>query len=276
LKEEIMSHIHIPDGVIPPVWLLLGFVLTGLGIAVALFMLKSRNSKEMVPKLGVVCALVLLAMSIPLGPIPAHLNLTVFMGIILGPWLGFIAAFIINLLLGFAGHGGLSVVGINTLLIALETTLGYGIFTLLAKGLTKVRAAALAVVFTLLLSNGLMLGVVSFTGVEPAMVIGEHGDDLQESPQKSHQQSPQAGLKDAAQSSLSSTALATGEQPAAWSRLAVAVLPIIGIGILLETVAITVLVNFISRIRPDILGPDSNPVTLAKPQLENLLKDNPE
>ncbi|MFZ3171384.1 MAG: energy-coupling factor ABC transporter permease [Carboxydocellales bacterium] len=258
-----MSHIHIPDGVIPPVWLLLGFVLTGLGIAVALFMLKSRNSKEMVPKLGVVCALVLLAMSIPLGPIPAHLNLTVFMGIILGPWLGFIAALIINLLLGFAGHGGLSVVGINTLLIGLETTLGYGIFTLLAKGLTKVRAAALAVVFTLLLSNGLMLGVVSFTGVEPALVISEHGDE-------------QVSLKDAPQSSLSSAAVATGEQPAAWSRLAIAVLPIVGIGILLETVAITVLVNFISRIRPDILGPDSNSVTLAKPQLENLLKDNPE
>jgi cobalt/nickel transport system permease protein len=240
-----MSHIHIPDGLIPPVWLLLGFVLTGLGIAVALVMLKSRNSKEMVPKLGVICALVLLAMSIPLGPIPAHLNLTVFMGIILGPWLGFIAAFIINLLLGFAGHGGLSVVGINTLLIGLETTLGYGIFTLLAKGLTKVRAAALAVVFTLLLSNGLMLGVVSFTGVEPVMVID-------------------------------SMHTATGEQPAPWSRLALAVLPIIGIGILLETVAITVLVNFISRIRPDILGSDSNPDTLAKPQLENILKDNPE
>jgi cobalt/nickel transport system permease protein len=240
-----MSHIHIPDGLIPPVWLLLGFVLTGLGIAVALVMLKSRNSKEMVPKLGVICALVLLAMSIPLGPIPAHLNLTVFMGIILGPWLGFIAAFIINLLLGFAGHGGLSVVGINTLLIGLETTLGYGIFTLLAKGLTKVRAAALAVVFTLLLSNGLMLGVVSFTGVEPVTVID-------------------------------SMHTATGEQPAPWSRLALAVLPIIGIGILLETVAITVLVNFISRIRPDILGSDSNPDTLAKPQLENILKDNPE
>lgn len=258
-----MSHIHIPDGVISPVLLLLGYILTGLGVAFSLYRLRDRDPKELVPKLGVVCALVLLAMSVPLGPIPAHLNLTVFMGIVLGPWLGFTAAFIINLLLGFVGHGGLSVVGINTLLIGMEAIFGYGIFTLLSKRITVVRAAALTVVLTLLLSNALMLGVVTFSGLDPGQVIelDEHGGE------KGHQD----GEKE-----FGVSAGVPGGQSMPWSRLALAVLPIAGTGILLETAAVGVLVNFILRIRPDILGQDTPPVIHGDSQpSDGMHKENP-
>lgn len=251
-----MSHIHIPDGVIAPIWLLLGFILTGLGVAFSLYRLRHRDLKELVPKLGVVCALVLLAMSVPLGPIPAHLNLTVFMGIVLGPWLGFIAAFIINLLLGFVGHGGLTVVGINTLLIGLEAMFGYGIFTVLSKQMTVVRAAALTVILTLVLSNALMLEVVVFSGVDPGHVLAhdEHDEhDGAKGPKdtdKGHQD-VEKGLKE-----QSLPAFSGKLQLNSWPTLAKAILPIAGTGILLETVAISVLVNFILRVRPDILGRD--------------------
>ncbi len=218
-----MSHIHIPDGVIAPIWLLIGFLCSGLMITYSLYKLRQRDSKELVPKLGVVCALVLLAMSVPLGPFPVHLNLTVFMGIILGPWLGFIAAFIINLLLSLVGHGGLSVVGINTLLIGLEVMLGYMIFALIGKRLSLGRATAVTVLLTLIFSNTLLLGIVGISGLNPSQVIetAVSGDVFNQT---------------------------------TWQRIAIFILSITGLGILLETLAISTIIKFIYKIRPDIFS----------------------
>jgi len=115
-----VSHLHIPDGIINPIWLLIGFIVTGLIIGFSLFMLRKRDIQKLVPRIGIISAVMLLGMSVPLPiGIGYHLNLSVLVGIILGPWAGFISAFIVNLILALIGHGGVTVIGLNSLIIGI-------------------------------------------------------------------------------------------------------------------------------------------------------------
>jgi cobalt/nickel transport system ATP-binding protein len=168
-----MSHIHIPDGVLP-VWLV---ALGWLG-ALALVWYAARRARasdvrRKVPLLGVVSALVLVAMSTEIVPIAYHLNLTVVAGVLLGPWLGAIAAFIVIVILALLGHGGITVIGLNTLMIATEMALGWAMFRLLVRLLGRRRvpwAAAISTVLTLAMTTTLLVGLVALAG--PGTAIG--------------------------------------------------------------------------------------------------------
>ena len=162
-----MSHIHIPDGVLP-LWL----VAIGWAGAIVLVWYAARRSRtaevrRKVPLLGVVAALVLVSMSTEIVPIAYHVNLTVVAGVLLGPWLGAIAAFIVVLVLALLGHGGVTVIGLNTLMIATEMALGWGLFQLFVRmlGASRVRwAAAVATVLTLAVTTTLLVGIVALGG----------------------------------------------------------------------------------------------------------------
>ncbi len=168
-----MSHLHIPDGVIPVVWLVAGYALTALILAVALWRVRGEEASRRLPRLGIVAAMMLVGMSVEIGIIGYHLNLSILAGILLGPWLGFIAAFIVNLILALFGHGGITVVGLNTLIIGSETIVGGWLFHLLQRRMSAQWAAAVAVVVTLALSTTLMIGIVALTRTEPALAF--HG-----------------------------------------------------------------------------------------------------
>jgi len=73
----------------------------------------------------------LVAMNLEILPLAYHINLSVVSGILLGPALGFLAAFIANLMLALMGHGGITVMGLNTLLLGSEAVLGHTVFHLL-------------------------------------------------------------------------------------------------------------------------------------------------
>lgn len=162
-----MSHIHIPDGVLP-IWL----VTLGWVAALALVWLASRRARRSdirrkVPLLGVVAALVLVAMSTEVVPIAYHVNLTVVAGVLLGPWLGAIAAFIVVVMLALLGHGGVTVIGLNTLMIATEMALGWALF----RGLVRLMgrrhagpAAVAATILTLALTTTALVGLVALAG----------------------------------------------------------------------------------------------------------------
>jgi cobalt/nickel transport system permease protein len=162
-----MSHIHIPDGVLP-LWL----VAAGWIAALALLWLASRRARasdvrRKVPLLGVVAALVLVSMSTEIVPIAYHVNLTVVAGVLLGPWLGAIAAFIVVVMLALLGHGGVTVIGLNALMIAVEMALGWGLFRLLVRLLGRARvrwAAGIATVLTLAVTTTLLVGLVAVGG----------------------------------------------------------------------------------------------------------------
>lgn len=162
-----MSHIHIPDGVLP-VWLwaggwLVALALVGIAGAVA----QRTDARRKVPLLGVVAALMLVAMSSEIVPIAYHINLTVVAGVLLGPLLGIVAAFIVEIILAMLGHGGVTVLGLNTLLVATEIVVGWALFRGGVRLLSARRvriAAGVATVAALALTTTALVGLVWLGG----------------------------------------------------------------------------------------------------------------
>src|SRR5437762_11065733 len=113
-----MSHLHIPDGVLPwTVWAP-GLALAVLGLLASAWALRNASPREIAYR-GSLGALVLAAMAlaVPLGPVEYHLGLLGPLGVLLGAAASFEALFVVSAILAFAGHGGLTVVGLNTLVL---------------------------------------------------------------------------------------------------------------------------------------------------------------
>lgn len=166
-----MSHIHIPDGVLP-LWLWLGgWVVTLLAVTIASRVAERESVRRKLPLLGVVSALVLVAMSTEIVPIAYHVNLTVVAGAVLGPWMSIISAFVVQIVLALLGHGGVTVIGLNTIQTATEMMLGWMLFRGLVRlvGRRRVRwAAGVATVVTLAVTTTMLVGIVALTGAGPA------------------------------------------------------------------------------------------------------------
>jgi cobalt/nickel transport system permease protein len=161
-----MSHLHVPDGVLP-VWLWsLGLLLTFLLLGLALRSLRKRDLRHKLPLLAFTSALMLVGMSLHLVPLAYHLNLSVLAGILLGPCLGFVASFLVNFMLALVGHGGLTTVGLNTLILGWETFCGYWFFSIFRRWLRPPIAAGAAVLLALFLSTSLVIGLVAATRLD--------------------------------------------------------------------------------------------------------------
>jgi len=162
-----MSHIHIPDGVLP-LWLWLG----GWVLAIILVGLASMRTggdiRRKVPLVGVVSALVLVAMSAEIVPIAYHINLTVVAGVLLGPQMAIVSAFVVQVVLALLGHGGVTVIGLNTLMTATEMLLGWAIFRGIVSLIGRKRvgiASGTTTVITLAITTTLLVGLVAISGV---------------------------------------------------------------------------------------------------------------
>lgn len=156
-----MSHIHFPDGILP-IWLWFsGFILM---IIISLILLRLKKEIEIgrkLPILGMMSALMILGANIEIIPIAYHINLTVVSGILLGPSLVFFATFIVNIILALLGHGGVTVIGLNTLILSLEGILGFIFFRLFIKVLKKLAPSIFfATILALCISTFSMIGVV--------------------------------------------------------------------------------------------------------------------
>ncbi|NTW28441.1 MAG: hypothetical protein HGA39_03650 [Coriobacteriia bacterium] len=162
-----MSHIHIPDGVLP-VWLWLPGWLLALALVIAAGRYSERaDVRRKVPLLAVLSALMLVAMSSEIVPIAYHINLTVVAGVLLGPVLSVIAAFIVQIVLAMLGHGGVTVLGLNMLMTSAEMILGWALFRAGVRLLSRTRvrpAAAAATVVTLAITTTLLVGLVALSG----------------------------------------------------------------------------------------------------------------
>jgi cobalt/nickel transport system permease protein len=155
-----MTHMHIPDGILP-VWLWVsGFILMAIILGFSLLQLRNMDMKRKIPLLGAVAAAMLVAMSLEIFIIGYHINLSVAAGILLGPALGFVAAFIANLMLALMGHGGITVLGLNTFLLGSEAVLGHTVFFLLRKRLPVFWRAAAATVLTQFVTTLLLIAAV--------------------------------------------------------------------------------------------------------------------
>jgi cobalt/nickel transport system permease protein len=220
-----MTHMHIPDGVLP-VWLwVLGFMVMSLIVWFSLFRLRTMDMKKKIPLLGALSATMLVGMSLPTEIIlPGyHINLSVVTGILIGPALGFVAAFIANLILALMGHGGITVIGLNTLLLGSEAVLGHTFFYLF-KRLPVFWRAALATVLTLFITTLILIGFVAMAHLNPELLHygEEHGHELQ----------------------------GTGSV----ATFAVLVFTIGVVGWIIEASITGAVIKFISQVKPDLLG----------------------
>lgn len=160
-------HVHIPDGVLP-IWLwVLGYGLAALFISVAIKKIGKDTRKAVWT--AAIAAMMLVAMSIPLG-VPYHINLTALAGIILGPWWSLIACFVVNAILASFGHGGVTIVGLNTLVTWFEALAVFYLYWGIKKVVIKKKektpvAAGISTWIALTLSAFLVIGLVAASGI---------------------------------------------------------------------------------------------------------------
>ena len=110
--------------------------------------------------LGIFAAMMILVAMIEVPPVSYHFNLSVVTGIILGPRLSVLAALMVNVILSLIGHGGITVIGLNTLVLSTEMIAGYYGFRLLRRiGLTK--AGFMATLMGLFLGTSAGFGIIT-------------------------------------------------------------------------------------------------------------------
>ncbi|QUH24813.1 energy-coupling factor ABC transporter permease [Serpentinicella alkaliphila] len=172
-----MSHIHLPDGIISPFLWIPAFLITFCIVYYIIKSIKQDEVRHKIPHTGVAAAIMLLGMSVPIFIVPVHLSLAVLTGILIGPKLGFLAVLVVNFILAFIGHGGITLVGINTLIIGSEVVVGFYIFKYVSKHGNYRFGAMIATSMAVIISMTLMVSMVSATaGFEEALPHHHHGE----------------------------------------------------------------------------------------------------
>jgi len=155
---------HISEGVLSPAVLGGGAALTVVGTAIGL----KKLDYEAIPRVAILSAAFFVAslIHVPVGPVGLHLVLNGLMGLLLG-WLAFpailIALFLQALLFQY---GGLTVLGVNTVIMAAPAVLCFYAYRGLLRGEGRVATvAAFACGATaMLLSGVLVAAALVFTG----------------------------------------------------------------------------------------------------------------
>jgi cobalt/nickel transport system permease protein len=235
-----MSHIHFPDGVLPAWLWVSGFVLAILVWAVLLRFIRKEELPRRLPLLGMMAAAMVLGASVEIVPIAYHVNLTVISGILLGPPLIFLATFVVNVILALFGHGGITVIGLNTLTLSLEGILGFAFFRLFRRIFSKLNMATfLATFFALCFSTLAMIGVVSLgTPHYEDLIHQEEGGIIDFKLFKGKEDHPEREK---------------GEKEVNLRRFMAVVLPLGCVGWILEGIITALMIKYISRLRPDLL-----------------------
>ena len=236
-----MSHIHLPDGVLP-VWLWAsGFIIAILIGFILLRFIKKEELTRRLPLLGMMAAAMVLGASVEIVPIAYHVNLTVISGILLGPSLIFLATFVVNVILALFGHGGVTVIGLNTLTLSIEGIFGYLFFRLFRKIFKKLTPAAfLATLLALGLSTFSMIGVVGLGVSHYEELIQQEKEKVIFEFKRLKEKHDQHGKeKEKGEVNM--------------RRFVAIVLPLGFLGWLLEGVVTTLIARYIHRLRPDLL-----------------------
>ncbi len=215
-----MVHIEIPDGVLP-FWLVtIGFVILFPLLYVSAKKLENIQDKsKTLPIMAALSSIMLVVMSLELGF--THVNLSVLTGIILGPYPAIIAVFVTNVMLSLVGHGGITVIGLNTTLVSIEAVLGFLIYKELRLVSNLKFRAGVATFVAMMASAFLLIGIGALANVDLGEFSEAHDEDHQDT----------VPLKE----------------------FAITVMTISLIGSVIESVLIGSTVGYLNTVRPDIL-----------------------
>ena len=168
-----MTHVMVPDGVLPWWLCVAGWVLALALLGFALWRLRGQPAARMVPLVGVVTALMVVIMSFELVPIGYEMHFTVLAGMLVGPWYGVIVALLFNILRALLGRRGLHQHrpqhGHH---LAGDRPGGRHLGPAEAPGPAPRRAGrGLATFVSLLLATVVFVGVVALSAVDPGELV---------------------------------------------------------------------------------------------------------
>ena len=169
---------HISEGVLSGPVLLSGAALTAAGTAIGL----KKLDYDQVAKVGMLSAAFFVAslIHVPIGPSNAHLILNGLVGLLLG-WAAIPAILVALALQGaFFQYGGITTLGVNTVIMALPAVLCYLIFKRFLQSTPRMTYAAafMAGFLAVLLAGVLVALALVFTEENffkmSALIIGAH------------------------------------------------------------------------------------------------------
>jgi cobalt/nickel transport system permease protein len=181
-----MSHLHIPDGILPPVLWIAGLVLTAIVLAWS-GPAAARGGPRLIAYQSALGGVMLAVMALPV-PITAFdycMTLAGPVGVLLGPASVFQVSFVVTLILALLGQGGFTVIGLNTLVLGLGAMLARPVYLMSVRRLGPALAVALATaasqlastlgwVVVLLLSVRLTPNIAGDHAVAAGLVKGLH------------------------------------------------------------------------------------------------------
>jgi len=136
-----MAHVHLEDGAFSIEWVIIWTLIAAGVVSLALYRLGGH--KIPTRKLAIAAMCVAVGFAIFQVEIPVfggvHINLTPFMGILVGPGLGSLAVFVINVFSASVGHGGWGMIGANTIVNVVEVILGYYLYRFLRTSVKRSR-----------------------------------------------------------------------------------------------------------------------------------------
>lgn len=238
-----MSHLHVPDGVLPNWIVLASWIITISILALCVLRVRRTHMLRKIPLIGIISAIMVACMMLPIIPFAYHLNLSVVAGIMLGPSLAFIAVFIVDIIIAMFGHGGITVVGLNTIVVGAEAVIGYYLFQIAMAMLKKHSIAwssGIATVLSLMLSTSLLLGFLYISQVDVQILFEADKERVSTTSFEEKEVS-------AVEHSTSINVL----------KFAKAALILLSLGWILEGVITALVIRYVSGVRPDLLLPDA-------------------
>ena len=164
----VMAHIHLGEGSFP-LWALVLWSFLGAGlIGTAVYRIRKGGIKThqiALAGIGAAASFAIFQLNIPVwGGI--HMNLTGLVGILAGPLLGALIAFVVNIFSAALGHGAVGLLGANTLVNATEAIVAYYAFkTLMGMDWDVFPASASAATIGLSAGAVLMGAIIVISGV---------------------------------------------------------------------------------------------------------------
>ena len=136
-------------------------------------------------------------------------------------------------MLALIGHGGITVVGLNTLLLGTEALLGHTLFYLFRRGLPVFWSAALSTAISLFLASLLLIGIIGISRIDSELFAHhhEHEGGVTEQTHEQHHEPERSALR----------------------TFAVIVLSLGSIGWIIEGAITGAVIQFISKVMPDLV-----------------------
>lgn len=159
-----MSHLHIPDGVLPPIVWIAGLLLTALLLAWTSHRTRHEGPQSIAYRsaLGGIM-LAVMAIPVPITAFDYCMTLAGPVGVLLGAAGAFQVGFVVTLILALMGQGGFTVVGLNALVLGLGAALARPVYLRLVRRWSPAASMAAATAVSQLFSSALWIALLALS-----------------------------------------------------------------------------------------------------------------